>query len=212
MSGVDAADGGQVLENKPVSLHTPRKPWPQGALQAKLGWFKALNRDDQIAFARRYAEALDIRAANHHMPVRLLSGGNQKPTAKPAHATTGGSLHPPSALLPWQRCCSVTGRCKAHQRHVAGRPVLRQPDGRSKRDAPVAIRAVAIRAVGMTVVSAIKGIDLSVGAVMAIWGGCRGGASPPESRPPSQCWRPLARGFLCGLWNGCSQAGASRSR
>ena len=48
------------------------------ALQAKLGWFKALNRDDQIELAGRYAEALDIRAANHDMPVRLLSGGNQQ--------------------------------------------------------------------------------------------------------------------------------------
>ncbi len=48
------------------------------ALQAKLGWFKALNRDDQVELAGRYAEALDIRAANHDMPVKLLSGGNQQ--------------------------------------------------------------------------------------------------------------------------------------
>ena len=48
------------------------------ALQAKLGWFKALNRDDQVELAGRYAEALDIRAADHDMPVKLLSGGNQQ--------------------------------------------------------------------------------------------------------------------------------------
>ena len=37
------------------------------ALQAKLGWFRALNRDEQIEVAGRYAEALDIRAANHDL-------------------------------------------------------------------------------------------------------------------------------------------------
>ena len=48
------------------------------ALQAKLGWFSALNRDEQDELAGRYAEALDIRAASHDMPVKLLSGGNQQ--------------------------------------------------------------------------------------------------------------------------------------
>jgi simple sugar transport system ATP-binding protein len=48
------------------------------ALQAKLGWFRALNRDEQTEVAGRYAEALDIRAASHDMPVKLLSGGNQQ--------------------------------------------------------------------------------------------------------------------------------------
>ena len=48
------------------------------ALQAKLGWFRALNRDEQDEIAGRYADALDIRAANYDMPVKLLSGGNQQ--------------------------------------------------------------------------------------------------------------------------------------
>ncbi|QYK42014.1 MAG: sugar ABC transporter ATP-binding protein [Paracoccaceae bacterium] len=48
------------------------------ALQAKLGWFRALNRDEQDEVAGRFAEDLDIRAANHDMPVKLLSGGNQQ--------------------------------------------------------------------------------------------------------------------------------------
>jgi galactofuranose transport system ATP-binding protein len=104
MFGVDAADGGEVVvDGKPIVLRNPAQAVAAGfgfcpedrkldgifgdlsvreniiiALQAKLGWFKALNRDDQIELAGRYAEALDIRAANHDMPVRLLSGGNQQ--------------------------------------------------------------------------------------------------------------------------------------
>jgi len=48
------------------------------ALQAKLGWFSALSRDEQDEVAGRFAEALDIRAADHDMAVKLLSGGNQQ--------------------------------------------------------------------------------------------------------------------------------------
>ncbi|MFN5997169.1 MAG: sugar ABC transporter ATP-binding protein [Paracoccaceae bacterium] len=104
MFGVDGAEGGQVLVNgKPVTIRNPAEAVAAGfgfcpedrktdgifgdlsvreniiiALQAKLGWFKALNRDDQVELAGRYAEALDIRAADHDMPVKLLSGGNQQ--------------------------------------------------------------------------------------------------------------------------------------
>ncbi len=104
MFGVDASEGGTfAVDGKPVTIRNPAQAVAAGfgfcpedrkldgifgdlsvreniiiALQAKLGWFKALNRDDQIELAGRYAEALDIRAANHDMPVRLLSGGNQQ--------------------------------------------------------------------------------------------------------------------------------------
>lgn len=104
MFGVDVADSGTFhVDGKPVTIRNPAQAVAAGfgfcpedrkldgifgelsvreniiiALQAKLGWFKALNRDDQIELAGRYAEALDIRAANHDMPVRLLSGGNQQ--------------------------------------------------------------------------------------------------------------------------------------
>lgn len=104
MFGVDASDGGSFqVDGKLVTIRNPAQAVAAGfgfcpedrkldgifgdlsvreniiiALQAKLGWFKALNRDDQIELAGRYAEALDIRAANHDMPVRLLSGGNQQ--------------------------------------------------------------------------------------------------------------------------------------
>ena len=104
MFGVDAAEGGTFhVDGQPVTIRNPAQAVAAGfgfcpedrkqdgifgdlsvreniiiALQAKLGWFRALNRDDQIELAGRYAEALDIRAANHDMPVRLLSGGNQQ--------------------------------------------------------------------------------------------------------------------------------------
>ncbi len=104
MFGVDSAEGGQVrVDGKPVSLRNPAQAVAAGfgfcpedrkadgifgdlsvreniiiALQAKLGWYRALNRDEQLDIAGRFAEALDIRAADHDMPVKLLSGGNQQ--------------------------------------------------------------------------------------------------------------------------------------
>ena len=104
MFGVDASEGGSFqVDGKPVTIRNPAQAVAAGfgfcpedrkldgifgelsvreniiiALQAKLGWFRALNRDDQIDLAGRYAEALDIRAADHDMPVKLLSGGNQQ--------------------------------------------------------------------------------------------------------------------------------------
>jgi monosaccharide-transporting ATPase len=104
MFGVDASEAGSFqVDGKTVTIRNPAQAVAAGfgfcpedrkldgifgelsvreniiiALQAKLGWFKALNRDDQIDLAGRYAEALDIRAADHDMPVKLLSGGNQQ--------------------------------------------------------------------------------------------------------------------------------------
>lgn len=48
------------------------------AMQARLGWFKALNRDEQMEIAGNFIEALDIRTASADLPVKLLSGGNQQ--------------------------------------------------------------------------------------------------------------------------------------
>jgi galactofuranose transport system ATP-binding protein len=104
MFGVDQSDAGTVtVGGKTVTIRNPAQAVAAGfgfcpedrkldgifgdlsvreniiiALQAKLGWFKALNRDEQIEIAGNYAEALDIRAADHDMPVKLLSGGNQQ--------------------------------------------------------------------------------------------------------------------------------------
>ena len=61
---------------------------------------------------------------------------------------------------------------------------------------------VAILAVGMTLVIATRGVDLSVGAVMAVSGAVAatlvaGGTSAAVAVPAA-----LAAGVLCGLWNG----------
>ncbi len=104
MFGVDPCDSGTVtVKDAAVNIGNPAKAVAAGfgfcpedrkldgifgelsvreniiiALQAKLGWFRALNRDEQDEIAGRYADALDIRAANYDMPVKLLSGGNQQ--------------------------------------------------------------------------------------------------------------------------------------
>jgi monosaccharide-transporting ATPase len=104
MFGVDPSDSGEVtIGGKPVTIRNPAQAVAAGfgfcpedrkldgifgdlsvreniiiALQAKLGWFRALNREEQDEVAGRYADDLDIRAANHDMPVKLLSGGNQQ--------------------------------------------------------------------------------------------------------------------------------------
>jgi len=101
---VDTADEGDItVAGKPVKIRNPAQAVMAGfgfcpedrkldgifgelsvreniiiALQAKLGWFRALQRDEQDEIAGRYADDLDIRAANHDMPVKLLSGGNQQ--------------------------------------------------------------------------------------------------------------------------------------
>lgn len=61
---------------------------------------------------------------------------------------------------------------------------------------------VAILAVGMTAVIATKGVDLSVGAVMAIAGAVA--ATSVEAGIPVWQAVPMAlvAGLLCGLWNG----------
>ena len=61
---------------------------------------------------------------------------------------------------------------------------------------------VAILAVGMTLVIATRGVDLSVGAVMAVSGAVAatlvaGGSSAAVAVPAA-----LAAGVLCGIWNG----------
>jgi monosaccharide-transporting ATPase len=104
MFGIDAADQGTLkIGGKEVSIRTPTDAIAQGfgfcpedrkaegifgdlsvreniviALQGKLGWFSALNRDEQMEIAGRFGEAMDIRAASLDMPVKLLSGGNQQ--------------------------------------------------------------------------------------------------------------------------------------
>jgi ribose/xylose/arabinose/galactoside ABC-type transport system permease subunit len=82
---------------------------------------------------------------------------------------------------------------------------LRLQDGRLfgslidvlNRGAPVAILAL-----GMTLVIATRGIDLSVGAVMAI-GGATAAALTAQGYPlPVALGAAVGVGLLCGLWNG----------
>ena len=102
--GVDPHDAGTLqVSGKPVAVKSPRDAIRLGwgfcpeerkadgifgdlsvreniaiALQGKLGAFRALNKDEQLEIAGRFADALDIRAASPDMPAKLLSGGNQQ--------------------------------------------------------------------------------------------------------------------------------------
>jgi len=67
-----------------------------------------------------------------------------------------------------------------------------------KRGAPVAILAI-----GMTLVVATGGIDLSVGTVMAITGAVAASALVSGWGVPVALGLAVAAGLLAGLWNGC---------
>ncbi|WP_116082444.1 ABC transporter permease [Tropicimonas sp. IMCC34011] len=67
-----------------------------------------------------------------------------------------------------------------------------------KRGAPVALLAV-----GMTLVIATRGIDLSVGTVMAITGAAGAWAIASGWGVGPALLLALATGLVCGLWNGC---------
>jgi galactofuranose transport system permease protein len=61
---------------------------------------------------------------------------------------------------------------------------------------------VAILAIGMTMVIATKGVDLSVGAVMAISGAVAAVLVTSGVSAPVAVIAALATGLICGLWNG----------
>jgi simple sugar transport system permease protein len=61
---------------------------------------------------------------------------------------------------------------------------------------------VALIAIGMTLVIATKGIDLSVGAVIAICGAVAAAAITSGYSLPVTIMLALAVGIACGLWNG----------
>ncbi len=61
---------------------------------------------------------------------------------------------------------------------------------------------VAILAIGMTAVIATKGVDLSVGAVMAISGAVAAVLVTSGVAAPVAVLVALGTGLLCGLWNG----------
>lgn len=61
---------------------------------------------------------------------------------------------------------------------------------------------VALLAIGMTLVIATRGIDLSVGAVMAICGAVAAASVQAGHSAPVAVVLALAAGLGCGLWNG----------
>lgn len=80
---------------------------------------------------------------------------------------------------------------------VSGDRLVGSPIDVLKRGAPVALLAI-----GMTLVIATRGIDLSVGAVMAICGASAAFAVTAGWGLTSAILIALAAGLLCGLWNG----------
>ncbi len=65
---------------------------------------------------------------------------------------------------------------------------------------------VALLSIGMVLVIALRGIDLSVGAVMAICGAIAASLADSHSLPVTLA-AALGVGLLCGLWNGILVAG-----
>lgn len=69
-------------------------------------------------------------------------------------------------------------------------------------DVGVRVAPVALLAIGMTLVIATKGIDLSVGAVMAITGAVAATLVAEGHSLPVVLAVSLALGLACGIWNG----------
>lgn len=69
-------------------------------------------------------------------------------------------------------------------------------------DVGVRVAPVALLAIGMTLVIATKGIDLSVGAVIAITGAVAASLVADGQPVVVVVVASLALGLLCGLWNG----------
>lgn len=65
---------------------------------------------------------------------------------------------------------------------------------------------VALLSIGMVLVIALRGIDLSVGAVMAICGAIAASLADSHSLPVTLA-AALGVGLICGLWNGVLVAG-----
>lgn len=65
---------------------------------------------------------------------------------------------------------------------------------------------VTLLAIGMTLVIATRGIDLSVGAIMAICGAVAAAAISAGYSPYAAIAAALAAGLVCGLWNGILMA------
>jgi simple sugar transport system ATP-binding protein len=102
--GVDEPDTGEIfVDGKPVEKHSPHESLLRGialcpedrkkagilgdltvreniilAMQARLGWFKYLNKKQQYEISQKYIEMLDISTPSADQLIKNLSGGNQQ--------------------------------------------------------------------------------------------------------------------------------------
>jgi monosaccharide-transporting ATPase len=104
LTGIDRADcGSTTIDGTPTSLTSPHRALKQRivyasenrrtegiigelsvrenivlALQADLGWFRRIPRQEQDELTESYIQAMGIRPADPDVPVKNLSGGNQQ--------------------------------------------------------------------------------------------------------------------------------------
>ncbi len=102
--GVEEPDTGDIrVENQPVDKHSPHESLLRGialcpedrkesgilgdltireniilAMQARMGWFKYLNKKQQYEIAQKYIDMLNISTPSSDQLVKNLSGGNQQ--------------------------------------------------------------------------------------------------------------------------------------
>jgi len=102
--GVEEPDTGHIeVDSLPINKHSPHSSLLHGialcpedrkeagilgeltvreniilAMQARLGWFKSLNKNKQYEIANKYIEMLDISTPSADQMVKNLSGGNQQ--------------------------------------------------------------------------------------------------------------------------------------
>lgn len=191
------------------------------ALQAQRGWLRPISRKEQQEIAERFIRQLGIRTPSTEQPIEFLSGGNQqkvllsrwlltRPQFLILDELTRGidvGAHAEIIRLIETLCADglallvllVDSLVAPHFWQVVlqdGR-LFGSPIDILNRAAPVALLAI-----GMTLVIATGGIDLSVGAVMAIAGATTAAMTVAGFSLPIVLLSALGTGILAGLWNG----------
>ncbi|HHV1344955.1 TPA: galactofuranose ABC transporter, ATP-binding protein YtfT [Escherichia coli] len=188
------------------------------ALQAQRGWLRPISRKEQQEIAERFIRQLGIRTPSTEQPIEFLSGGNQQKVllsrwllTRPQflildEPTRGIDVGAHAEIIRLIETLCADGLALLVDSLVAPHfwQVVLQ-DGRLfgspidifNRAAPVALLAI-----GMTLVIATGGIDLSVGAVMAIAGATTAAMTVAGFSLPIVLLSALGTGILAGLWNG----------
>lgn len=193
------------------------------ALQAQRGWLRPISRKEQQEIAERFIRQLGIRTPSTEQPIEFLSGGNQQKVLlsrwlltrpqflildEPTRGIDVGA-HAEIIRLIETLCADglallvISSELEELVAPHFWQVVLQ--DGRLfgspidifNRAAPVALLAI-----GMTLVIATGGIDLSVGAVMAIAGATTAAMTVAGFSLPIVLLSALGTGILAGLWNG----------